>query len=167
MTLNIKSINPQKMVLNDDSEWQPLPGLEFPSSWKTGDEIIHHKKEGRFSSLLYRVTNNTKNQEAGAIPVSSGDDIRKSLGKSGAAEEEYANLNVDIKIKKAAGDLIWLQDDSKWQMYNPTLHDPGPWENGDVVIVTRRVAKSVSKKYEMKNVATGKELMAIFMGHEK
>ena len=165
MALHIKSIDPQKMVLDDDSEWQPLPSLEFSSSWKIGDEIVSEKKGERFS--LWRLINNTRKQETGAVPINAPGDISKSLGKSGS-EEEYTNLDKEIKIKKASGELIWLKDDSKWQMYNPTPWDPGLWEVGGAVIVTQRAKKSMeSKLYQMENVETRKSLMAIFLGYER
>lgn len=165
--LYIKSIDSQKMELSDDSEWQPLPGLEFPLSWKIGDKITHHSKEGRFASVLRRIINETKNEETGAIPIKALDDLRKSLGKN-ASEEDYPNLDVEIKIKKAESDLIWLQDDSKWHMWSHLPRDPGAWEVGDRVIVTRHITKSKeSKLYQMENVQTKKTLMALFLGYER
>jgi hypothetical protein len=158
MLLHIKSINPQKMTLDDNSEWQPLPGLGFSLLWKVGDEVISEKKEGKFS--LHRLSNKTRKEEIGAIPIKTRE-ISKSLGK------EDANLNMEIKIKDTSDELIWLEDGSKWQMYPPTAGDPGPWDIGDVVIVIRGVSKSMSKIYQMKNVKTGIALMAVLLGCER
>jgi hypothetical protein len=163
--LYIKFIDSQKMVLSDNSEWLFWPGMEPLSPWKIGDQISKKEKEGKFS--IYRMINITRQkQEAGVYPVGAPEDISKSLGPSGS-EKEYTNLGVEIKIKKASDDLIWLEDDSKWQMYNPTLRDPGPWEVGDMVIVTRLAEKSMSKRYQMKNLQTERSLMAVFMGYER
>jgi hypothetical protein len=161
MMANIESIDQGNMRLNDGSEWQPLPGLGFPLSWKIGDEVKSEKRGERFS--LWRLINKTRNQETGGVPVSVPSNIKKTL----SPKEEYTNLDNEIRIKKAEGELIWLEDDSKWQMYLPALGDPGSWNIGDIVIVSRRVSKSTSKMYQMKNIQTNKELMAIFMGRER
>jgi len=84
------------------------------------------------------------------------------LGNYDSAEE-YTNTGMEITIKDASLDLIWLRDGSKWQMYNPALGVPGFWEIGDPVIVTRRIAIKISKIYEMLNIKTGVTLMAVFL----
>jgi len=162
---NIKSIDPQIMTLDDDSQWQFFPATKLLSAWRAGDQVVVEKKEGKFS--LYRVINKTrKNEEAGVVPIRTPGDLSKSLGKNGSAEE-YTNLNTEIKIKDAVNERIWLADNSKWEMYNPALGVPGFWEIGDAVIVSRRVAKSLSKMYEMLNVKTGVTLIAVFLGYEQ
>lgn len=162
---SIKFIDLQKMILDDDSQWQFFPATKLLSAWRAGDQVVVEKKEGKFS--LYRVINKTrKNEEAGVVPIGIPGDISKSLGKDGLAEE-YTNLNTEIKIKDAVNERIWLADDSKWEMYNPALGVPGFWEIGDTVIVSRRVAKSISKMYEMLNVKTGVTLIAVFLGYEQ
>ena len=162
---SIKSIDPQKMILDDDSQWQFFPATKLLSAWQKGDQVVIEKKEGKFS--LYRAINKTrKNEEAGVVPINPPGDFSKSLGKDGSAEE-YTNLNTEITIKNAVNDWVWLADNSKWQMYNPALGVPGFWEIGDAVIVSRRVAKSISKMYEMLNVKTGVTLIAVFLGYEQ
>ena len=164
--LYIKFIDSKKMILSDDSEWLFWPGMEPPSPWQIDDQIDKKEKEGKHS--VCRMINITRQkQEAGAYLNSTSGDIKKSLGPSDS-EGEYTNLDKEIRIKKAEGELIWLKDDSKWQMYPPALEDPGPWEVGDAVIVTQRVKKSAeSKLYQMENVETRKSLMAIFLGYER
>lgn len=164
--LYIKSIDSKKMILSDDSEWLFWPGMEPPSRWKVGDQVDRKEKEGKFS--VTRVINITRQkQEAGVFLDSTSGDIKKSLGSMGS-DEKYVNLDKEIKIKRAEGELIWLEDNSKWHMWSHLPYDPGPWEIGDKVIVTQHVAKSKdSKKYQMKNIETGKELMAMFLGYER
>jgi len=162
MALTINYIDSKKMKLSDNSEWLFWPGMEPSLSWKVDDQV-KRGAEGKFSIKFINITR--KNEEAGVFPISASGEIEKTLGKDGSAKE-YANINTEITIKNASGELIWLQDGSKWQMYNPALGDPGSWEIGDMVIVTWRVAKSMSKTYEMQNVKTGKALIAIFLGHE-
>lgn len=116
---------------------------------------------------MYRAINKTRNnEEAGVVPINPPGDLSKSLGKNGSAEE-YTYLGEEIKIKDAVNERIWLADNSKWEMYNPALGVPGFWEIGDAVIVSRRVAKSISKMYEMQNVKTGVTLIAVFLGYEQ
>lgn len=162
--LRIKYINPKKMILDDGSEYTEL--TPYYPSWKTGDTIVIEKKEGKFSKMLCRVINKTKNQEIAAFLTSASGDIKKSLALK-PSEEEYVNLDTKIRIKKASGELIWLEDDSKWQMWSHLPRDPGPWDEGHVVIVTQRILKSMSKKYQMKNVNTERELTAMFLGYER
>jgi len=162
---NIKSIDPKKMimVLDGDSQWQFFPATKSLSVWQAGDQVVIEKKEGRFS--LYRAINKTrKDEEAGVVPINAPSDISKS--KYGQAEE-YTNLGVEIKIKDAVNERIWLVDGSKWDMYNPMLGVPGFWGIGDAVIVTRRFLESMSKIYEMQNVKTGITLIAVFLGYEQ
>lgn len=86
-----------------------------------------------------------------------------------SSDEEYPNLGVVIPIKKVSGELIWLQDDSKWHMYNQALQDPGPWDRGHLVIVSRGVMENRQKRnlYQMENQSTKQLLMAIFMEYDK
>ena len=160
--LKIKSINSKGMTLEDDSQWQFFPATKSLSAWRVDDQVVIETKGGIFS--LYRAINKTrKNDETGVVQINASDDIGKSLDST----EEYSNLNREITIKDAVNDWIWLADDSKWQMYNPALGVPGFWEIGDMVIVSRRVAKSMSKMYEMLNVKTGVTLIAVFLGYEQ
>ena len=160
----INSIDSQKMILDDGSQWQFFPATKLLSAWRIGDQVVVEKKEGKFS--LYRAINKTrKNEEAGVVLISSPSGISEPVGNEGS--EEYTNLNTEITIKDASLDLIWLRDGSKWQMYNPALGVSGFWEIGDPVIVTRRIAIKISKIYEMLNIKTGITLMAVFLGFEQ
>jgi len=163
--LYIKDISPERIVLSDNSIYQFWPGMEPQSSWESGDRIEKSEKEGRIK--IFRFINITKQkQEAGGIPVNNPE-LSKSNGPDVPADV-YSNLDSEIRIKRAEGELIWLEDNSKWQMYNPALASHGDWNAGDTVIVTQRMVKSKdSKRYEMKNLATGKELISIYLGYEK
>jgi hypothetical protein len=152
------------MVLSDGSEWQFWPGMEPPSPWKVGDKV-EKGREGKFSIKFINITR--QKEEAGVSTVSPSGAIEKNLDLK-VSKEEYPSLDVAIRITKTSGELIWLEDDSKWHMWSDLPRDPGLWEINDRVIVTRRLAKSKeSKKYQMKNVNTGKELTAMFLGYER
>ncbi len=163
--LYIKQINSEKLVLSDGSEFSDL--TPYYPSWKVDDEVKVEEKEGKFSRILCKVIHKKTKQEIAAFRTQVPSNLEKRLCSNERLEEEYANLDKEIRIRKASGELIWLQDDSKWQMYLPALGNPGSWDIGDTVIVSHGVSKSTSKIYQMKNIQTNKELMAIFMGYER
>ena len=161
------------MMLKDDDDRIlefPMRLTPPPTGWMVGDTVVIEpvgaRRKGE-EKVLHKVINKSKKQKAGVIWSNLPDNIKKSLDLS-KSKEEYTNTDVEIRINKALGELIWLKDDSKWHMWPHLPRDPGPWEAGDTVIVTRRVKKSAERKlYKMENVETGKSLMAIFLGYER
>lgn len=162
--LSISSIDSKKLILSNGSEYSDLtPAYR---SWKAGDRITVKKKDGFFSKILHRLINETRNQEAVAFLVFVPGDLKKRL-EVAPPGGLYPNIEVELLIKDVSGESIRLEDNSRWHMYAPALDDPGPWEVGQRVVVTQPLSKSRSKKYQMKNMETEKELLAFFLGRSE
>jgi len=162
-------INPEMMVLSDGSKWKFLAMAPPPPGWAVGDTFVIEKARGakRFEAdSLYKVINKTKGQDTLAVLVGLPANINKSLNPA-SAEEQYGNLNREIGIKRTDNDRLSLSDGSLWQLYNPTVYPVDEWFSGDAVVVTRGVSKSIHNTYQITNVRTQKNLIAVFLGYEQ
>jgi len=180
-TWEIIYIDRQKMRLSDESKWQFLPTMSPPSLWKArdgnneGDKV---RPEDLLSSdVLYGIVGVSKkgtNTQAMYLGGAKGEASDINVTKS-MTDTEYpaSHLERAWKIKKAAGNLIVLEDDSVWKLTAillPTVHPRGVsnWEEGQYATISRDPVKNIGiRAYKVKNQDTGVSLTGTFEGWER
>lgn len=182
--LKITHIDSKSMSLSDDSKWQFLPTMSPPSSWKAGDQVKPQEMTSFKSEVLYAIIGVTKkdtNTQAQYIGGAKGEATDINVTKS-MTDTEYPedHLEREWKIRKAAGNLIVLEDDSVWELtaqlsflQNPRVASNWqPEEHYVTVYRTGSKSKPIGKafgmrNYEVRNVQTGVALVGIFKGWER
>lgn len=188
-TWEIIYIDKQKMRLSDGSKWQ-FPMTSPPSSWKARDgdvegdkvrpeEMASFKSENLYA--IFGVSKKETNTEAMYLGGAEGKSTDINVTKS-MTDTEYpeSHLEREWKIRKAAGNLIVLEDDSVWELTGQLsfLQNPRaasnwqPEEHYAIIYRTgsksRPIGKSFAmRNYEVKNVQTGVALVGIFKGWER
>ncbi len=189
-TLEIIYIDRQKMRLSDDSKWQFLPTMPPPSSWKArseendGDKVRPEDMTSFKSDNLCAIIGISKkdtNTQAMYLGGTKGEESDINVTKS-MTDTEYpaSHLEKEWKIRKAADNLIVLEDDSIWQLtaklsllstrrpiegWLPEEHSVTIYKTGSK---SRTVDKSLEiQTYEVTNVQTGLALRGTFEGWEK
>ena len=182
--LKITQIDSKNMSLSDDSKWQFLPTMSPPASWKVGDQIRPEEMASFKSEVLYAiigVTNKDTNTQAQYIGGARGEASDINVTKS-MTDTEYpeSHLEKEWKIRKAAGNLIVLEDDSVWELtaqlsFPQNRHAVDNWqpeEHYAMIYRTGSKSKPIGKSfamrnYEVRNVQTGVALVGIFKGWER
>lgn len=173
----ITYIDSKKMSLEDESQWQFLPTMSPPSSWKVGDRVKPEQMGSFKSDVLYAIMGVTKKDTStqaqylgGAKGESSDINVSKSI-----TDREYPASNMDRswRIKKAAGNIIVLEDDSVWKLtaalsLGMNSRALSNWQEGHNATVSRSIGKSHDiRNYQVKNDDTGITLIGTFEGWER
>ena len=149
--LDIKSINPQKMVLEDDSQWEFLGAAHPPLSWQAGDQIVIEKTGGKFPT--YRVINKTREKQEITAVYLGGGITKEQMIEINKSLKDYPDerLDRDWRIERLLDDgSILLEDKSVWQLTNPTLKNEGEWYPKQLVRISK--GSSGLKTYHITNL---------------
>lgn len=174
--LKITYIDSQKMRLQDESKWRFLKDMRPPSVWKVGDTVKpdtlpSFKSDSMFA--IYGVSQKDTNTQAEYLGGAKGESTDINVTKS-MTDREYPANNMDRswRVKKAAGNIVVLEDGSVWKLtaalsLNMNSRALSNWQEGHYATVSRTIGKSHDiRNYQVKNNDTGVTLIGTFEGWE-
>lgn len=170
--LKIKSINSQKMELDDDSTWEFMGAERPPVTWQAGDVIVVRRPAGNPPyQTRYGITNKTrKDREISAVYMGGGTSMEEivKINKKFQHSKEYPaeRLEKVWKVRKLLEDgAILLEDWSVWQLSLLASRDEGEWAEGQNVCVTK---SNSGRGYRIENLDMKRPpFIASFLGFQQ